>query len=119
MANANAMNILSPRTQSLLREHAKIVGVDEAKLACDLLEMMARDARALAKQEKDATMTTKTDQGSAKIYQFPLRGRFAASIHGDDAKASPMLAPQAVNAALGGGWYHDEAILEAERARKN
>ncbi len=64
-------------------------------------------------------MTKRTDQGSAKVYQFPLRGRFAASIHGADAKAAPMLAAQAVNAALGSGWYHDEAIQEANRAHKD
>jgi hypothetical protein len=39
------MKLLSPRTVSLLREHAKIVGVDVAKLASDMLEMMARDAQ--------------------------------------------------------------------------
>jgi hypothetical protein len=44
MTNANSMKLLQPRTQSLLREHAKIVGVDVAKLASDLLEMMAQDA---------------------------------------------------------------------------
>ena len=38
------MTILSPRTTLLLREHAKIIGVDEAKLTSDLLEMMAEDA---------------------------------------------------------------------------
>ncbi len=96
------------------------------------------------------TMTKGTDQGTAKIYQFPLRGRFATSIHradltklqradniaewvklceqvrkvsapsgGDDAKAAPLLAPQPVYAALGGGWYHDEAIQEAKRAHKD
>ena len=64
-------------------------------------------------------MTTSTDQGSAKIYQFPLRGRFAATFQNDDAKVSALLTPQAVNAAIGGGWYHDEAIQDAERARKN
>ena len=39
---------------SLLREHAKAIGVNEAKLASDLLEMMVRDARALddCKQEQ-------------------------------------------------------------------
>ena len=37
------MKLLSPRTQSLLREHAKIDGVDEAKLASDLFEMMVQD----------------------------------------------------------------------------
>ena len=39
------MTILSPRTTLLLREHAKIIGVDEAKLTSDLLEMMVQDAR--------------------------------------------------------------------------
>ena len=43
MTNADAIKLLSPRTKSLLREHAKVIGVDEAKLASDLLEMMAQD----------------------------------------------------------------------------
>jgi len=47
MTNANAMKLLSPRTQSLLREHAKIIGVDEAKLASDLFDMMVRDGQSL------------------------------------------------------------------------
>ena len=33
----------SPRTMSRLREHAKALGVDVAKVASDLLEMMAQD----------------------------------------------------------------------------
>ncbi len=39
---------------SLLREHAKIIGVDKAKVASDLLEMMVQDACALGdfKQEQ-------------------------------------------------------------------
>ena len=45
MTNVDAMKLLSSGTVSLLREHAKIVGVDVAKLASDLLEMMARDAQ--------------------------------------------------------------------------
>ena len=36
---------------SRLREHAKAVGVDEAKVASDLLEMMAQDALGYSKQE--------------------------------------------------------------------
>jgi hypothetical protein len=43
LTNLDAMKLL--RTVSLLREHAKIVGVDVAKLASDMLEMMARDAQ--------------------------------------------------------------------------
>jgi hypothetical protein len=72
---------------------------------------------------KGRTMTT---NGSATIYQFPARGRFAASDHRavnsqrGDAKPADRLAPaQAVSIAVDSGWYHDEAIRDAERTRKN
>ena len=54
MTIAEAMKLLSPRTMARLREHAKAVGVAEAKVASDLLEMMAQDACALGgfKQEQ-------------------------------------------------------------------
>ena len=55
---------------------------------------------------------TKAQDGSATIYQFPARGRFAAGAVREDEK---LAAPRVV---FGSGWYHDEAI-EAERARKN
>jgi len=45
MTNAEAIKLLSPRTVSLLREHAKAISVDEAKLASDLFEMMVQDAQ--------------------------------------------------------------------------
>ena len=65
-------------------------------------------------------MTTNSDRASAKIYQFPARGRFAASGHREDAKTTaPLPSPPVVKAAVGSGWYHEEAIQEAERARKN
>ena len=64
-------------------------------------------------------MTTSTDQGSAKIFQFPARGRFAATGYRDETKSTAMLTPQVVNAAVGGSWYHDAAIQDAERTRKN
>ena len=47
MTNAHAIKLLSPRTKSLLRLHAKAIGVDEGKLASDLFEMMVRDAQSL------------------------------------------------------------------------
>jgi hypothetical protein len=59
-------------------------------------------------------MTTNDQNGSATIYQFPARGRFAMSAVHDDAQQA-VVAPRVV---FGSGWYHDEAI-EAERARKN
>jgi hypothetical protein len=52
---------------------------------------------------------------SAKIYEFPRRGRFAAAAQREEASAA-LAAPRV---ACGGAWYHDEAIQEAERARKN
>jgi hypothetical protein len=55
-------------------------------------------------------------QGSARIYDFPPRGRFAVSASQDsDAAAKSM--PRAPAIAFG-SWYHEEAI-EAERTRKN
>ena len=58
MTNAHAMKLLSPRTRSLLRLHAKAIGVDEANLASDLLAMMVRDAQSLQRQTATATAAT-------------------------------------------------------------
>ena len=54
-------------------------------------------------------------QGTAKIYDFPLRGRFAMNASHDPETAK--FATQAP-AIMFGSWYHEEAI-EAERTRKN
>jgi hypothetical protein len=53
--------------------------------------------------------------GSATIYTFPPRGRFALRI--DDTAAAVQL-PQGAELVTGSGWYHDEAI-QAEHPRKN
>ena len=60
MTNAHAINLLSPRTKSLLRLHAKAIGVDEARLAGDLFEIMVRDAQSL--QLQVATETVSRDK---------------------------------------------------------
>ena len=61
-----------------------------------------------------------TTNESAKIYQFPARGRFAANHHREDAKPVVDLAPsQVVKVVASSGWYHDAAIQEAERTRKS
>ncbi|MDR3420711.1 MAG: DUF2735 domain-containing protein [Xanthobacteraceae bacterium] len=63
--------------------------------------------------------------GSARIYQFPPRGRFAAGqgSQGDaSAPAANVQLPRGIRIASGSGWYHDAAIQEAikaERAGKN
>ena len=57
-----------------------------------------------------------TDTGSAKIYQFPPRGRFAGEHRREDARATSHSAQYIAQAACGSAWYHEEAI-EAERPR--
>jgi hypothetical protein len=59
--------------------------------------------------------------GSAMIYTFPPRGRFAAG-HGlaerQPAQSAPL--PPGAKLVSGSGWYHDEAIEQArEQGRKN
>ena len=61
-------------------------------------------------------MTTNIS-GSAKIYAFPRRGRFAmggqmAGQHDSDIIASAPTQPS-VKIASGSGWYHEAAIQEA------
>jgi Protein of unknown function (DUF2735) len=65
------------------------------------------------------TMTTNVQTGSATIYEFPRRGRFAVSGQADASTsiANPAL-QRAPKISFGSGWYHDEAIQE-ERARGN
>jgi Protein of unknown function (DUF2735) len=63
------------------------------------------------------TNFTATPTGSAKIYTFPPRGRFALRID-DTAAAANVQLPRGVALVSGNGWYHDEAI-QAENAHKN
>jgi hypothetical protein len=61
-------------------------------------------------------MATTQQSGSATIYQFPVRGRFAATVRQDqNATQQPA---QTQCATVGGAWYHDEAI-QSERLRKS
>jgi hypothetical protein len=64
-------------------------------------------------------MKTSTSGGSAQIYQFPPRGRFAVNA-GDNAQLRITLETQVLPkvAAYGSGWYHDAAIQD-ERSRGN
>jgi hypothetical protein len=64
----------------------------------------------------EPNMTTNSDRASAQIIQFPARGRLASTNHGDE---RPATNSAAVRIAMGGAWYHDEAIEEAARDRKN
>jgi Protein of unknown function (DUF2735) len=61
-------------------------------------------------------MTTNSHSGSATIYAFPARGRFAPGGRRDDS-------PRMTKVVIGDAWYHEEAIQEAikeaDRNRKN
>jgi hypothetical protein len=77
----------------------------------DYIELTPNDSRMM--RERRMTMAS---QGSARIYDFPQRGRFVVSAaQGTEAAAKPT--PRAPAVAFG-SWYHEEAI-EAERTRKN
>ncbi len=59
--------------------------------------------------------------GSATIYTFPPRGRFALRMQ-DENPAADVQLPRGVKLVTGSSWYHDEAIqdaLKAEQSRKN
>ena len=64
-------------------------------------------------------MTTSHDRGSAEIYQFPPRGRSAVAARRDEPKSAAGISlSRPTTTAFSGSWYHEEAIQEAERARK-
>lgn len=52
--------------------------------------------------------------GSAQIFQFPPRGRFALRIV--DAAAAQAQYARGVHTVAGGAWYHDEAIRDARQS---
>lgn len=61
-------------------------------------------------------MASNTPIESAKIYQFPIGGRAGL------AKASPAISKldememkAATRIAVGGSWYHDVAVQEADK----
>jgi hypothetical protein len=66
-------------------------------------------------------MTTRSHQGSAKIYQFHARPRLIRNeAKPAETRSAPDVASLRVaSAALGSAWYHEEAVREAERAGNN
>lgn len=55
-------------------------------------------------------MAAQNERTSAKIYQFPLRGRFANPNGIEQDNALPT-------AEIGSGWYHDDAMKEEAQAK--
>lgn len=58
-------------------------------------------------------MTATFQRGSAKIYEFPARGRFAPSSKEEASSAANATSLRAAKIVCGGAWYHEEAIQEA------
>jgi hypothetical protein len=63
-------------------------------------------------------MTSNAQTGSATIYQFPKRGRFAAGANEHAASNANVVSARAVSGVADDAWYHAEAI-EADRQRTN
>jgi hypothetical protein len=65
-------------------------------------------------------MNTSFNQGSARIYQFPVGGRSAVGgRRQDEIKTSTDLASSRLSeATVGGAWYHDAAIQESKPVRE-
>jgi hypothetical protein len=55
------------------------------------------------------------NRGPATIYTFPARGRFAVAEQSDDAQAAARVS----RVSGASSWYHEEAVREADRNRKN
>lgn len=56
-------------------------------------------------------MAAQNQRTSAKIFQFPARGRFAPpSATGPQDNALPTV-------EFGSGWYHEEAMKEEQKAK--
>jgi Protein of unknown function (DUF2735) len=64
----------------------------------------------------EPNMTTNSDRASAQVIQFPARGRFAADRVNEEKPATSAVASRVAKVAIGGAWYHDEAIRESEGA---
>jgi hypothetical protein len=59
-------------------------------------------------------MTTSISRGSAQIYEFPPRGRFALNGRAESQLKTSLDSQPLVRVASGSGWYHEAAIQEAE-----
>lgn len=62
---------------------------------------------------------TSLNRGPAKIYAFPARGRFATNGQQNEAIRANLASPLMTRVSSSSSWYHDEAIREAEKPRKN
>jgi hypothetical protein len=65
-------------------------------------------------------MTENTHRLTAKIYQFPSGGRSGLTARRETYKPAGEVIPEVTaRVAIGGSWYHEEAIHEADKSRKH
>jgi len=62
-------------------------------------------------------LTTRSNEGSAKIYQFPTGGRAALGGRRYGAAASEFAQPADNLADCSGSWYHADAIEQTKPGR--
>ena len=63
-------------------------------------------------------MSASLNQGSARIYQFPVGGRAALSGRNTREAKSVTETPRVNEATCSGSWYHEEAIRDAQSQTK-
>jgi hypothetical protein len=65
-------------------------------------------------------MATNVSHGTAKIYQFPVKGRKTAGGDREQIKSTtdPKFQP-VLGDAFGNGWYHEAAIEQERREREH
>jgi Protein of unknown function (DUF2735) len=65
-------------------------------------------------------MNTSLNQGSARIYQFPVGGRsaLAGRRYDETGSVADLGLSRASEVTIGGAWYHDEAIQESKPVRE-
>jgi hypothetical protein len=56
-------------------------------------------------------------RGSAKIFEFPARGRVASRSGHEKSSAAPAASTQAADIVCDGAWYHEEAIQDGRHGR--
>lgn len=59
-------------------------------------------------------MNTGLNQGTAKIYQFPVGGRSAVGQRRGEPTNTADLATRVSDVVCGSGWYHEAAIQESK-----
>lgn len=62
-------------------------------------------------------MATSFHSETAKIYEFPIRGRKTAADYQD--RKSDLGLQKSYPIEFGGSWYHEEAIRETDQPRKS